>query len=137
MPTLNLTVGGIVPLTGPQGPFGVWEAAGVKLGAKALNDAAKEAGVPLTVTAQVEDEGAGPEVATQAATKLVTGQNASCIIGPNNSADGVAIAKNVIVPRHVPLIGILTTSPSITTLEDDGYYFSRYIESWPYRDRYI
>jgi branched-chain amino acid transport system substrate-binding protein len=120
---LDLTIGGVVPLTGAQAPFGAWEQKSVELGVKALNDAAKASGVPLTVTAKIEDEGAGPDVSTQAATKLVTAEGATCIVGPNNSADGIAIAKNVTVPRKVPVIGILTTSPSITTLADDGYYF--------------
>ena len=120
---INLTIGGIVPLTGSQAPFGAWEQKSIELGVKALNDAAKSAGVPLTVTAKIEDEGAGPDPATQAATKLVTAEGATCIVGPNNSADGIAIAKNVTVPRKVPEIGIQTTSPAITTLQDDGYYF--------------
>ena len=112
-----------MPLTGSQAPFGAWEQKSIELGVKALNDAAKSAGVPLTVTAKIEDEGAGPDPATQAATKLVTAEGATCIVGPNNSADGIAIAKNVTVPRKVPEIGIQTTSPAITTLQDDGYYF--------------
>lgn len=120
---LNLVVGGIVPITGPQAPFGVWEEAAIELGAIAVNDAAESAGIPLSVTVQIEDEGAGPDVATQAATKLVTGDGATCLVGPNNSADGVAIATNVAVPRTTPIIGVLTTSPALTTLEDDGYYF--------------
>ena len=121
--TIDLTIGGIVPLTGAQAAFGAWEQKSIELGVKALNDAAQTAGLPITVTAKIEDEGSGPDAAAQSATKLVTAEGATCIVGPNNSADGIAIAKNVTVPRKVPMIGILTTSPAITTLDDNGYYF--------------
>ena len=61
--------------------------------------------------------------AATAATNLVTGENVAAIMGADCSGVTIAIANNVAVPNGVVMVSPSATSPALTTIEDDGYFF--------------
>ena len=61
--------------------------------------------------------------ATAAATNLVTGQNVAAIVGADCSGVTTAIANNVAIPNGVVMISPSATSPALTTIKDDDYFF--------------
>lgn len=61
--------------------------------------------------------------ATTAAEGLVTSQNVAAIMGADCSGVTTAIATNVAVPRGVPIVSPSATSPALTDLEDNDYFF--------------
>jgi branched-chain amino acid transport system substrate-binding protein len=61
--------------------------------------------------------------ATTAATNQITGENVAAIMGADCSGVTTAIANNVAIPNGVVMISPSATSPALTTIEDDGYFF--------------
>ncbi|MFQ8430383.1 ABC transporter substrate-binding protein [Amaricoccus sp. W119] len=61
--------------------------------------------------------------ATTAAEGLVSSQNVAAIMGADCSGVTTAVATNVAVPRGVTIISPSATSPALTDLEDNGYFF--------------
>jgi branched-chain amino acid transport system substrate-binding protein len=61
--------------------------------------------------------------ATTTAENLVTGENVAAIMGADCSGVTTAIASSVAVPNGVVMISPSATSPALSTIEDDGYFF--------------
>ncbi len=61
--------------------------------------------------------------ATTAAQMLVNTQNVAAIMGADCSGVTTAIANNVAVPAGVVMVSPSATSPALSTIEDDGYFF--------------
>ena len=61
--------------------------------------------------------------ASTAATNLVTGENVVAIMGADCSGVTTAIANTVAIPNGVVMVSPSATSPALTTIEDDGYFF--------------
>lgn len=116
----ELKVGVLVPLTGDLSPFGGPASDAANLGAETLNQAAKDAGVDVTLALTTEDSKTDPQGAQEAATKLVESDGVSVIAGPMASSETIPVAENVTVDAGVPLISPSATSPEVTGLEDNG-----------------
>ena len=54
---------------------------------------------------------------------LITSDKVVAIMGADCSGVTTAIANNVAVPNGVPMISPSATSPALTTIEDNGYFF--------------
>lgn len=119
----ELKVGVLVPLTGDLSPFGGPNADAAKLGAQTVNDAAKEAGIDLSLSLSTEDSKTDPQGAQEAATKLIESNKVSVIAGPMASSETIPVAENVSVDAGVPLISPSATSPEVTSIEDNGLVF--------------
>lgn len=119
---LDLTIGDSVPLSGDLADFGPPGQKAADLAIEEINSAIDEAGVEHTVEIVHEDNcgGADQQCAVQAARKLATSDNASCIAGAWASADTIPTAESVAIPEEVLLISPASTSDEITGLEDDG-----------------
>ena len=61
--------------------------------------------------------------ATTAAQQLVNAQNVAAIVGADCSGVTTAIANNVAIPAGVVMVSPSATSPALTTIEDNGYFF--------------
>ena len=116
----ELKVGVLVPLTGDLSPFGGPASDAANLGAETVNQAAKDAGVDITLALTTEDSKTDPQGAQEAATKLVESDGVSVIAGPMASSETIPVAENVTVDAGVPLISPSATSPEVTGLEDNG-----------------
>ena len=53
----------------------------------------------------------------------VTGENVAAIMGADCSGVTTAIANNVAVPNGVVMVSPSATSPALSTIEDNGYFF--------------
>ncbi len=116
----QLKVGVLVPLTGDLAPFGGPNADAAKLAADTVNEAAKAAGVDLTLSLKNEDTKTDPQGATEAATKLIESDGVNVLAGPMASSETIAVAENVAVPAGVPVLSPSATSPDVTSIEDEG-----------------
>ncbi len=119
----ELKVGVLVPLTGDLAPFGGPNAKAAQLGADAVNEAAKKAGVDINVKLVTEDTKTDPQGSQEAATKLVESDKVNVIAGPMASSETIPTAENVTVDAGVPLISPSATAPDVTNIEDDGLVF--------------
>lgn len=119
----ELKVGILVPLTGDLSPFGGPASDAANLGAATVNQAAKDAGVDITMALTTEDSKTDPQGAQEAATKLVESDGVSVIAGPMASSETIPTAENVTVDAGVPVISPSATSPEITGLDDNGLVF--------------
>lgn len=61
--------------------------------------------------------------ATTVATNMVTGQNVAAIMGADCSGVTTAIANNVAIPNGVVMISPSATSPALSTIEDEDFFF--------------
>lgn len=61
--------------------------------------------------------------ATAAAERLVSSDGVAAIMGADCSGVTTAVANNVTVPNGVVLISPSATSPSLSTINDNGYFF--------------
>jgi ABC-type branched-subunit amino acid transport system substrate-binding protein len=120
--SLDLVIGDSVPLSGDLADFGPPGEKAANLAVEDINAAIEEAGVEHTVEIVHEDNGGGADqqAAVQAARKMVTSDQASCIAGAWASADTIPTAESVAIPEEVTLVSPASTSDEITGLEDDG-----------------
>ena len=61
--------------------------------------------------------------ASAAAERLITADGVAGIMGADCSGVTTAIANNVAVPNGVTMVSPSATSPALTTIEDNGYFF--------------
>lgn len=61
--------------------------------------------------------------ASAAAERLITSDGVAAIMGADCSGVTTAIANNVAIPNGVVMISPSATSPALTTIEDNGYFF--------------
>ena len=118
--SFDLSVGGLLPLTGDLSAFGP---AGEKAANLAIDNAntALE-GTDITATLDVADSQTEPTAAQSAAKKLISG-GSTCLIGPWSSSETVPVGRSVAAREGIPLISPSATSPEITDLPDDGFVF--------------
>ena len=119
----TLRIGVVVPFTGASAVFGPAYAKSAGLAVQQANRALRQAGVN-DVKLQIEyaDDATTPEGGVNAARKLIS-KGADCILGALTSASSIAIAQAATVPARVPQIGPNNSSPALTDLADNGYYF--------------
>jgi branched-chain amino acid transport system substrate-binding protein len=61
--------------------------------------------------------------ATAAAERLVNVENVAAIVGADCSGVTIAVTNNVAVPNGVTMMSPSSTSPALTTIEDQGLFF--------------
>jgi branched-chain amino acid transport system substrate-binding protein len=119
----TLRIGDVVPFTGVSAVFGPAYAKSAGLAVQQAKTALRRAGV-TDVKIQIEhaDDATTPEGGVNAARKLIA-NGADCMLGALTSASSIAIAQAATVPARVPQIGPNNSSPALTDLKDNGYYF--------------
>lgn len=119
----TLRIGVVVPFTGVSAVYGPAYAKAAGLAVQQAKKAMKQAGVN-DVKLQIEyaDSGTTPEGAVNAARKMIS-KGADCILGGLTSGNSIAVAQAATVPAKVPQIGPNNSSPALTDLKDNGYYF--------------
>ncbi len=61
--------------------------------------------------------------ATAAAERMITTDEVAAIVGADCSGASIAVANNVAVPNGVVMVSPSSTSPALTTIDDDGFFF--------------
>ena len=94
---------------------------GAELAVKHVNDADGVFGLPVQIA--VRDTTRDPQVGVEAARRLIEDDGVHAIVGPNTSANAMAIAEEVIGPARVPTVSFSATSPMLTDAADDDFLF--------------
>jgi len=107
----------LLPLTGDLSPVGKPIRDGAKLPATQL-----EGETDFTFDFQVEDTQTDPQAGISAAEALVNA-GYPAVTGPASSGVNIQVSKQVYIPNQVVGCSPSSTSPNVTTLEDDDYVF--------------
>lgn len=116
-----LRIGSVLALTGDLQTQGKPALKGVHLAAKEINAAGGVLGVPMKTYSG--DTQTLPQPGVSAAQQLVNANNVVGLVGAMSSGVTVPIGTTVAKDRKIPEISTASTSPKITTLDDDDYLF--------------
>ena len=86
-----------------------------------INDGGGVRGQPVAFV--VADPSFDPDTAVEVARRLIDVEGVHAIVGPNSSANALAVAEQVAGPAGVPLISPSATSPLLTTADDRDFFF--------------
>lgn len=117
----QVTFGALLPLTGDLQSYGEANLNAVRLAERQINEAGGVNGEPIAIA--VADTQTSPVAGVDAAQKLVNVDNVVGIVGAMGSGVTIPVATSVSARVGVPTISPSATSPTITTLDDNGYLF--------------
>ena len=86
-----------------------------------VNEAGGVLGMP--VVGVVADATGDPDTAVEEATRLVDEEGVHAIVGPNASSASLPVAEKVSASHQIPTVSPSATSPLLTDVHDDGYFF--------------
>lgn len=75
------------------------------------------------VTGITADATSDPQAAVDAARRLIEVEGVHAIVGPNASAAALPIAETVAGPAGIPMISPSATSPQLSTVPDNDFFF--------------
>ena len=75
------------------------------------------------VTGITADATSDPQAAVDAARRLIEVEGVHAIVGPNASAAALPIAETVAGPAGIPMISPSATSPQLSTVADNDFFF--------------
>jgi branched-chain amino acid transport system substrate-binding protein len=116
-----LKIGMLLDYTGSLAEFGPNIETGAQLAAKQINDAGGVLGKPIQLIKG--DSGTNPQVAVEAATRLINVEGVQAIMGSLSSGVTIAVAEGVAVPNKIVMISPASTSPGLTEVKDDDFLF--------------
>lgn len=114
-------IGALMPMTGDLQAYGETSLNGINLAVDQINEAGGVLGRPLAVSVGDTQTAAQPSI--DAAQKLVSVEGVSALIGALSSGNTIPVAKSVASSNQVLQISSASTSPVITTLEDNDFLF--------------
>ena len=117
----SVKIGALMPMTGDLQAYGTSCITGVRLAAGQINEQGGVLGKKLVV--KVGDTQTKPQAGIDAAQKLVSIENVFGIVGALSSGVTIPVAQSVTSGAKVPQISPASTSPVITSLEDQDYLF--------------
>ena len=91
------------------------------LAVKHVNEGGGILGNP--VESVVADATRDPAAAVEAARRLVEVDGIHALVGPNASSAALPISQSISGPLRIPTISPSATSPQLSDVEDDGYFF--------------
>ncbi|PZQ49309.1 MAG: branched-chain amino acid ABC transporter substrate-binding protein [Rhodovulum sulfidophilum] len=118
-----VNVGVILGFTGPLESITPGMAASAEFAFKEASDSGKLPGGITLNPVRADSTCVDAAAATTAAQGLISGQNVAAIMGADCSGVTTAIATNVAVPAGVVMVSPSATSPALSTLEDNGFFF--------------
>jgi branched-chain amino acid transport system substrate-binding protein len=117
----NVKIGAIMSTTGPLQVYGEAGLRGIQLAIEQVNEAGGLLDQQVELVAA--DDATNPQVGVDAAQRIVNVDGVAGIIGALSSGVTIPIATTVSATAGVPQISTASTSPVITTLEDNGFLF--------------
>ena len=119
----EINVGVILGFTGPIESLTPTMAASAEMAYKEASDSGKLLGGTTITVVRADSTCIDAAAATSAAERLITSDNVVAIMGADCSGVTTAIANNVAIPNGVTMISPSATSPALTDIEDNGYFF--------------
>ena len=119
----DVKLGVVFGYTGPIESLTPQMAAGAELAMKEVSDSGALLGGAKVVSVRA-DSTCGDSAAGSAATeRIVTSDKVNAIVGGDCSGVTTAMLKNVAKPNGIVMISPSATSPSLSTVEDNGLFF--------------
>lgn len=119
----EINIGVILGFTGPIESLTPDMAASAELAMKEVTDSGKLLGGKALVSVRGDSTCVDSAAATAAAERLVTADSVAAIMGADCSGVTTAIANNTAVPNGVVMISPSATSPALSTIDDNGFFF--------------
>lgn len=119
----EIKVGVILGFTGPIESLTPGMAAAAELAMKEASGSGQLLGGKKLVPVRADSTCVDAAAASAAADRLITSDKVAAIYGSDCSGVTTAIANNVAVPNGVVMISPSATSPALTTIEDNGFFF--------------
>lgn len=119
----EVKVGVILGFTGPLESITPGMGGSAELALKEVNDSGLFLNGETLVPVRADSTCIDAAAATAAAERLITSENVAAIMGADCSGVTIAIANNVAVPNGVVMVSPSATSPALTDINDNGYFF--------------
>ena len=126
IPTLavaQIKMGIILGFTGPIESLTPDMGKSAELAFKEVSDSGQLLGGQKVSVVRADSTCIDAAAATAAAERLITSDKVAGIMGADCSGVTTAIANNVAVPNGVTMISPSATSPALSTIADNGYFF--------------
>ena len=121
--TADIKMGVILGFTGPIESLTPDMGGSAEVAFKEASDSGLLLGGQKIVSVRADSTCIDNAAATAAAERLVTAEKVAGIMGADCSGVTTAVANNVAVPNGVPMISPSATSPALSTIADNGYFF--------------
>ena len=119
----SANVGIILGFTGPLASITPHMASGGELAFKEVSDSGKLLDGLKLAPVRADSTCIDAAAATAAAERLVTSDKVVAILGADCSGVTTAVATNVAVPNGIVMISPSATSPALSSLADNGFFF--------------
>jgi branched-chain amino acid transport system substrate-binding protein len=119
----DVKVGMLQGFTGPTESLVAPMALGGEMAIQEVSDSGLFLGGKKVVSVRGDSTCIDAAAATAAAERLVTSEGVVGINGATCSGATTAVLNNVVRPNGVVMISPSATSPALSTIEDDGYFF--------------
>lgn len=117
----DVKIGGLFAMTGDLQSFGPPIRDGMRLAIMEINAQGGVLGEDLTYA--VGDTQTMAQAGIDAANRLASVENVAGIVGAMASGVTIPVARSVARERGIPMVSPASTSPMVTTVDDDGYLF--------------
>ncbi len=119
----DMKIGVLLGFTGPIESLTPNIAAAAELAMQEATESGAFLGGKKVVPVRGDSTCVDSAAATVAAERLVNSDEVAAIMGADCSGVSTAVANNVAVPNGVVMISPSATSPALTSLNDNGYFF--------------
>lgn len=119
----EINIGVLMGFTGPTESLATGWAEGAELAITEVNASGMLLDGKVLVPIRADTTCVDASAATAAAEALVSNDNVAAIVGAICSGSSIAVVNNVAVPNGVVMISPASTSPALTTIEDNGLFF--------------
>ena len=119
----DVKIGVVLGYTGPIESLTPDMAESAELALMEASDSGLLLGGATAVSVRGDSTCIDSAAATAAAERLITSDDVAAIMGADCSGVTTAIANNTAVPNGVVMISPSATSPALSTIDDNGYFF--------------
>lgn len=116
-----LKIGLLVDFTGALASFGPEHQNAAELAIKHINEGGGVLGQDVQL--EVGDSATAPDPAQAEARRLIDVEGVHAIVGSLGSSVTLAVAESVTAPAQIPQISPASTSPALSTADDDDFLF--------------
>lgn len=119
----DIKIGVILGFTGPIESLTPGMAASAELAMQEASDSGMLLGGKKALPVRADSTCVDSAAATAAAERLITAERIVAIMGADCSGVTTAIANNVAVPNGVVMVSPSATSPALSTIADNGFFY--------------
>lgn len=119
----EIKIGVLLGYTGPLESITPHMAASAELALKEISDSGLLLDGATITPIRADSTCVDAAAATAAAERLITSDQVAAIVGADCSGASTAVANNVAVPNGIVMVSPSSTSPALTNINDNGFFF--------------